>query len=118
MGITTYIEFCIGYKNEILLLIKTSLQIPNVYDHYADVPSGSYMWQYLHPKTIRERSRYIFFTYCSCLPGLNSLTWSLKKRATQCTEAPASAGSGKGSHHLVYCTQPYPVFIQEVVSRT
>jgi len=34
------------------------------------------------------------------------------------TEAPAFAGSGKGSHHLVYCTQPYPVFTQEAVSRT
>jgi len=40
------------------------------------------------------------------------------KRATRCTEAPAFAGSGKGSHHLVYCTQPYPVFTQEAVSRT
>jgi len=40
------------------------------------------------------------------------------KRATQCTEAPAFAGSGTGSHHLVYCTQPYPVFTQEAVSRT
>jgi hypothetical protein len=39
------------------------------------------------------------------------------KRATRCTEAPAYAGSGKGSHHLVYCTQPYPVFTQEAVSR-
>jgi len=27
------------------------------------------------------------------------------KRATRCTRAPAYAGSGKGSHHLVYCTQ-------------
>jgi len=27
------------------------------------------------------------------------------KRATRCTEAPAYAGSGKGSHHLVYCTK-------------
>jgi len=26
-----------------------------------------------------------------------------KKRATWCIEAPAFAGSGKGSHHLVYC---------------
>jgi len=39
-------------------------------------------------------------------------------RATRCTEAPAFARSGKGSHHLVYCTQPYPVFTQETVSRT
>ena len=40
------------------------------------------------------------------------------KRATRCTKAPAYAGSGKGSHHLVYCTQPYPVFTQEAISRT
>ena len=33
-------------------------------------------------------------------------------------KAPAYAGSGKGSHHLVYCTQSYPVFTQEAVSRT
>jgi len=41
-----------------------------------------------------------------------------KKRATRCTKAPAYAESGKGSHHLVYCTQPYPVFTQEAVSGT
>ena len=43
---------------------------------------------------------------------------NIKKRATRCTEAPPYAGSGKGSHHLVYCTQAYPVFAQEAVSRT
>jgi len=37
---------------------------------------------------------------------------------TRCTEALAFAGSEKGSHYLVYCTQPYPVFTQEAVSRT
>jgi hypothetical protein len=37
---------------------------------------------------------------------LNLKTPFEKKRATRCTEAPAYAGSGKGSHHLVYCTQP------------
>ena len=31
-------------------------------------------------------------------------------RATRCSIAPAYAGSGKGSHHLVYCKQPYLVF--------
>ncbi|KEH16427.1 transmembrane protein, putative [Medicago truncatula] len=29
--------------------------------------------------------------------------------ATRCTGAPAYAGSGKGSHYLVYCTQSYSV---------
>jgi len=33
-------------------------------------------------------------------------------------KAPACAWSGKGSHHLVYCMQPYPVFTQEAISRT
>ncbi|AES61553.1 hypothetical protein MTR_1g085990 [Medicago truncatula] len=31
------------------------------------------------------------------------------RKATRCTRAPAYAGSEKGFHHLVYCTQPYPV---------
>ena len=31
------------------------------------------------------------------------------KTATRLTRAPAYAGSGKWSHHVVYCTQPYPV---------
>jgi len=40
------------------------------------------------------------------------------KRATWCIKAPAYAGFGKGSHHLVYCTQSYPVITQEAVSRS
>jgi len=32
------------------------------------------------------------------------------KRAAQCTKAPTYTGSRKGSHHLVYCMQPYLVF--------
>ena len=36
--------------------------------------------------------------------------FSLEKRAARWTKAPAYSGSGKGSHHLVYCTQPYPDF--------
>ena len=36
--------------------------------------------------------------------------WAKTIRATRCTKAPAYAGSKKGSHHLVNCTQPYPVF--------
>jgi len=40
---------------------------------------------------------------------------SIKKKATRCTKAPAYAGSGKRSHHLVYCTQPYPVWSHHLV---
>jgi len=32
-----------------------------------------------------------------------------KKWAARRTNAPAYAGSRKGSHHLVFCTQPYPI---------
>jgi hypothetical protein len=35
------------------------------------------------------------------------------KRATRCTEAPAYAGSGKGSHHLKeYCVKNNVVILQ------
>jgi len=48
------------------------------------------------------------------------LTWSLqkykdvrryeRKGGSPVHKAPTYAGYGKGSHHLVYCTQSYPVF--------
>ena len=41
---------------------------------------------------------------------LKDITKDTEQWATRCTKAPAYAGSGKGSHHLVYCTQPYLVF--------
>jgi len=54
-------------------------------------------------------------------PSYWSGIWKLKvppkKRASWCTKAPAYTRSGKGSHHLVYCTQSCPVFTQ-AVSRT
>jgi len=41
----------------------------------------------------------------------------LTNRTTLCTKAPAYAESRKVSHHLVYCTQPYPVFYTRAISR-
>jgi len=70
-------------------------------------------------KLVLPESHFICNLHGSCATGFCFLVPThKKKRATQCTEAPAYAGSRKGSHHLVYCTQPYPVFTQEAVSRT
>jgi hypothetical protein len=42
----------------------------------------------------------------------------IAKKSSPVHVAPACTGSGEGSDHLGSCTQPFPTFLQEVVSRT